>query len=163
MGLPEGRITMLFTDIEGSTQLLRALGSDYAHVLSAQRAIMRRAIADHGGHEMGTEGDSFFVVFASAADGVAAAVDAQRGLHAHEWPQGAQVRVRMGLHVGEPVRHEEGYMGIDLNKAARVASTANGGQIVISDDLRADLDAIGVALGVSIRDLGAHRLKDLPV
>ncbi len=132
MALPTGRVTMLFTDIEGSTRLLRALGASYADVLSGQRRIIRAAIGEHQGHEMGTEGDSFFVVFASAEEGLHAACAAQRGLAAHAWPDGAAVRIRMGLHVGEPTRHEDGYMGLDLNRSARIASTANGGQIVTS-------------------------------
>ena len=155
--LPEGRVTMLFTDIERSTQLLRALGSRYADVLSDQRRIMRAAIAAHGGHEMGTEGDSFFVVFGDAEAGVAAAVDAQRGLHANRWPDGAQVRIRMGLHTGDLARHEEGYVGVDLNRAARIASTANGAQIVVSRTLLG-----AVPTPPRTRDLGRHRLKDLP-
>ena len=150
---------MLFTDIEGSTLHLRALGPDYAVVLSDQRRIMRSAIEAHGGHEMGTEGDSFFVVFDSPAEATAMAIEAQRGLHANAWPGGATVRVRMGLHVGDLVRHEEGYMGLDLNRAARIASTANGAQIVISDALRRELPVLD---GVAFRDLGHHRLKDLP-
>jgi predicted ATPase/class 3 adenylate cyclase len=151
---------MLFTDIEGSTRLLRALEGDYGDVLARQRTIMRRAIADHEGHEMGTEGDSFFVVFSSVREGAAAAIAAQRALATEAWPSSAEVRVRMGLHVGEPARHEEGYMGIDLNRAARIAATANGGQVVVSADVAAE---VGDALsGVELRDLGRHHLKDLP-
>src|SRR4051794_1625632 len=103
---------MLFTDIEGSTMHLRTLGADYVRVLSDQRRIMRDAIAAHGGHEMGTEGDSFFVVFPSSVSGIRAAIDAQRGLDANDWPAGATVRVRMGLHAGALTRHEEGYVGL---------------------------------------------------
>ncbi len=152
---------MLFTDIEGSTRLLRALGPSYANVLSDQRRIMRGAIAAQGGHEMGTEGDSFFVVFGTADAAVRAAIEAQRGLVENQWPANATVRVRMGLHVGEPARHEEGFVGLDLNRAARIAATANGAQIVISADLHDEMSGIELD-GVAYRDLGRHRLKDLP-
>jgi predicted ATPase len=152
---------MLFTDIEGSTWLLRELGAAYAGVLSDQRRIMRDAIAANDGHEMGTEGDSFFVVFTTAESAVRAATETQRGLAANVWPAGATVSVRMGLHVGEPTRHEEGYVGLDINRAARIASTANGAQIVISVQLHNEVSRIAIE-GVSYRDLGLHRLKDLP-
>ncbi len=113
---------MLFSDIEGSTRLLRSLGDRYGQVLSAQRTIIRAAIAANGGHEMGTEGDSFFVVFSSALLCVTAAIEAQRALAARAWPYDATVRVRMGMETGEPVRHEDGYMGIDLHRVARIAA-----------------------------------------
>ena len=101
---------MLFSDIEGSTALLGRLGDRYGEALAAQRAVMRGAISGTGGHEMGTEGDSFFVVFGSAADAVACCLEAQRALAGHAWPGGVAVRVRMGLHSGEPVRHQDGYV-----------------------------------------------------
>jgi hypothetical protein len=107
---------------------------------------------------MGTEGDSFFVVFRSAHDAVGAAVDGQRRLQAHTWPQRAQLRVRMGIHTGEPQRHEDGYIGEDVHRAARIGSTANGGQIVISAATRR---LVSDLVDVEIRDLGHHRLKDL--
>jgi len=151
---------MLFTDIEGSTRMVQELGPSYGDVLSDQRRIMRRTIAAYGGHEMGTEGDSFFVVFASATKALAAAVDAQRALGRHEWPASATVRVRMGVHVGAPERHEEGYVGVDLNRAARVASTAHGGQIVVSAELR-EVTAEAPIEGLAFVDLARHRLKDL--
>jgi len=121
---------MLFTDIEGSTRMVQELGPAYGDVLSDQRRIMRRTIAAYGGHEMGTEGDSFFVVFASATKALAAAVDAQRALGRHEWPASATVRVRMGVHVGAPERHEEGYVGVDLNRA--VPTDADGATATLS-------------------------------
>jgi predicted ATPase/class 3 adenylate cyclase len=157
--LPEGHVTMLFTDIEGSTSHLRRLGDGYAQVLTDQRRILRQAISDHGGHEMGTEGDSFFVVFAEAAAGLAAAIDAQQALSANQWTGGTPIRVRMGLHCGDLSRHEEGYVGLELNRAARIASTANGGQIVVSAALR---DEVSGSTSIRYRDLGQHRLKDLP-
>src|SRR5215467_13150976 len=158
--LPAGTITMLFSDIEGSTVLLNALGDRYGEALSAQRALLRAAFSSFGGREMGTEGDSFFVVFGSARDAVRCCVAAQRALDAHDWPGGAAVRVRMGLHSGEPVRHEEGYIGLDVHRAARIAATAHGGQVVLSEATRL-LVGSPLPAGVSLRDLGFHRLKDI--
>src|SRR4028119_193677 len=117
---------MLFSDMEGSTQLLVQLGDDYADVLGAQRSIQREAYLRWRGREMGTEGDSFFVVFHSAGDAVNACLMAQRLLAAHEWPGGHSVKVRMGVHSGEPTPHEDNYAGIDVHLAARVAATAHG-------------------------------------
>ena len=151
---------MLFSDIEGSTALLGRLGDRYGEALAAQRAVMRAAISASGGHEMGTEGDSFFVVFGSAADAVACCVAAQRALAGHAWPGGVAVRVRMGLHSGEPVRHQGGYVGMDVHRAARIAAAAHGGQVVLSDATRL-LAQARLPAGVSVRDLGLHRLKDL--
>jgi class 3 adenylate cyclase/tetratricopeptide (TPR) repeat protein len=151
---------MLFSDIEGSTALLRKLGDRYAGALSAQRALLRSAFADYGGQEMGTEGDSFFVVFGSAADAVHCCVAAQRALSGHDWPGGIPVRVRMGLHSGEPVRHEDGYVGLDVHRAARIAAVAHGGQVVLSEATR-QLAGSRLPGGVSLRDLGWHRLKDI--
>src|SRR5215475_6127539 len=159
-GLPAGTITMLFTDIEGSTALLRRLGERYADALSAQRALLRAAFADSGGQEMGTEGDSFFVVFGSAADAVRCCVAAQRALSGHDWPGGIPVRVRMGLHSGEPVRHEDGYVGLDVHRAARIAAAAHGGQVVLSEATR-QLAGSRLPAGASLRDLGLYRLKDI--
>ena len=131
--LPTGTVTLLFTDIEGSTLLLGRLGERYAEALSAQRTIMRSAIARGHGLELGTEGDSFFAVFTSAADAVGCCVAAQQALGRHEWPGGTAVRVRMGLHSGQPARHEDGYVGMDVHRAARIAATAHGGQVVLSE------------------------------
>ena len=158
--LPAGTVTMLFSDIEGSTALLSRLGDRYGEALAAQRAVMRAAISAGGGHEMGTEGDSFFVVFASAADAVTCCLEAQRALAGRAWPGGIAVRVRMGLHSGEPVRHQDGYVGMDVHRAARIAAAAHGGQVVLSDATRL-LAQSRLPAGVSLRDLGLHRLKDL--
>jgi predicted ATPase/class 3 adenylate cyclase len=151
---------MLFSDIEGSTVLLNRLGGRYGEALSAQRAMMRAAVSGWRGHEMGTEGDSFFVVFASAADAVACAAAAQRALGGYAWPGGAPVRVRMGLHSGEPSRHEDGYIGMDVHRAARIAATAHGGQVLMSG-VTWELARPGLPGELSIRDLGQHRLKDI--
>jgi predicted ATPase/class 3 adenylate cyclase len=158
--LPAGTVTMLFSDIEGSTVLLGRLGDRYSDALAAHRDIMRAAISASGGHEMGTEGDSFFVVFGSAADGVACCLAAQRALVGHLWPGGLAVRVRMGVHSGEPARHQDGYVGMDVHRAARIAAAAHGGQVVLSDATRL-LVASRLPAGVSVRDLGFHQLKDL--
>ena len=151
---------MLFTDIEGSTALLSRLGDRYGEALAVQRAVMRAALSASGGHEMGTEGDSFFVVFGSAADAVGCCVEAQRALAGQAWPGGVAVRVRMGLHSGEPVRHQDGYVGMDVHRAARIAAAAHGGQVLLSDATRL-LAQSRLPAGVSVRDLGLHRLKDL--
>ncbi len=158
--LHAGTITMLFSDIEGSTALLRRLGDRYGDALSAQRALLRAAFADCGGQEMGTEGDSFFVVFDSAADAVRCCAAAQRALYGHDWPGGVPVRVRMGLHSGEPVRHEDGYVGLDVHRAARIAAVAHGGQVVLSEATR-QLAGSRLPAGASLLDLGLHRLKDI--
>jgi predicted ATPase/class 3 adenylate cyclase/Tfp pilus assembly protein PilF len=151
---------MLFTDIEGSTALVNRLGDRYGEALSAQRALMRAAVAECRGREMGTEGDSFFVVFESAGDAVGCCLAAQRALAGHPWPGGTAVRVRMGLHSGEPARHEDGYIGMDVHRAARIAAAAHGGQVVLSDATRV-LAQSRLPAGVSVRDLGFHRLKDI--
>jgi predicted ATPase/class 3 adenylate cyclase len=158
--LPAGTVTMLFADIEGSTALLSRLGDRYGEALSAQRAVMRAALSDWRGREMGTEGDRFFVVFESAADAVACCAAAQRALATHDWPGGVAVRVRMGLHSGEPSRHEDGYIGIDVHRAARIMATAHGGQVVMSQ-VTWQLAQPGRPAELSVRDLGSHRLKDI--
>jgi predicted ATPase/class 3 adenylate cyclase len=158
-GLPVGTVTMLFCDIEGSTALLSRLGDRYAEALSAQRRLLRAAFGECG-HEMGTEGDSFYVVFESAGDAVRCCVAGQQALAAYEWPDGAAVRVRMGLHSGEPARHENSYVGMDVHRAARIAGCAHGGQVVMSDVTRL-LVTSQLPPGVSLLDLGWHRLKDI--
>ncbi len=157
--LPTGTLTLLFSDIEGSTSLLSRLGGErYGEVLSAQRRILRSAIERHHGREMGTEGDSFFVVFRSVGDALNAAYEAQYGLQTHPWPVGSRVGVRMGLHTGEPTRHEDGYVGMDIHRAARVAACAHGGQVLVTEPTY----RIAAAQPMSFLDLGWHRLKDIP-
>ena len=159
-GLPAGTVTLLFSDIEGSTALLNRLGEQYAVALTAQRFLLRSAFGEYGGRELGTEGDSFFVVFESAREAVHCCVAAQRALACYEWPGGVPVRVRMGLHSGEPTRHEDGYIGLDIHRAARIAAVAHGGQVVLSEAAR---QLVGSQLPpeVSLRDLGWHWLKDI--
>lgn len=146
--LPTGTITFLFTDIEGSTRLLNELGEAYADLLAEHRRNLREAFARHGGVEVDTQGDAFFVAFSRASDALAAARDAQRGLD-------GTIRVRMGLHTGEPLLTEEGYVGIDVHRAARIAAAGHGGQTLLSQSTR---DLVGAE---GLRDLGSHRLKDL--
>jgi YVTN family beta-propeller protein len=158
--LPTGTVTFLFTDIEGSTQLLKALGPGYGDALAEHQRIVRAAIAAHHGREVDTQGDSFFVAFGRAKDAVAAAVDAQRDLAAHAWPEGVAVRVRMGLHTGEPRAGGGRYVGLGVHKAARIAAAGHGGQVLLSRTTR-DLVEDELPTGVTIRDLGERRFKDL--
>jgi len=159
--LPTGTVTFLFTDIEGSTLLLRELGDRYADVLRDHGRILRAALEREGGAEIGTEGDSFFAVFTSPAAAIRAVIEAQRALASHSWPQGAGVRVRMGLHTGEGTRVDDGYVGIDVHRAARIGDAGHGGQVVVSG-ATAGLIQHGLPDGVTLVDLGEHRLKDLP-
>jgi len=158
--LPTGTVTLLFTDIEGSTRLLHHLGKRYSDVLAECRRLLRAAFHQHHGHEVDTQGDAFFVTFARATDSVMAAVAIQRSLASHSWPDGVAVRVRMGLHTGEPERSTEGYVGLDVHRAARIMSAGHGGQVLLSQVTR-DLVEHSLPADVGLRDLGEHRLKDL--
>ena len=158
--MPTGTVTFLFTDIEGSTQLVKELGARYAAVNAEHQRVLRDAFAAHGGREVDTQGDSFFVAFRRAKDGVAAAVAAQRGLAAHAWPPGATVKVRMGLHTGEPQVGEDRYTGLGVHKAARIGGAGHGGQVLLSRATR-ELVEDELPTGVTIRDLGERRLKDI--
>jgi len=158
--LPTGTVTFLFTDIEGSTRLLQTLGDRYAQVLEDQRRLLREAFQRHSGREVGTAGDGFFVVFLRPRDAVAAAVDAQRAVARHTWPEGVTVRVRMGLHTGEGALVGGDYVGLDVHRAARIASVGWGGQILLSQSTGALIEH-GPPDGVTLRGLGPHRLKDL--
>jgi predicted ATPase/class 3 adenylate cyclase len=158
--LPSGTVTFLFTDIEGSTRLLQRLGDDYPAVLGAHQDLLRAAFTANRGQEFGTEGDAFFVAFASASDAIDAAIAAQRALQENDWSHGEPVRVRIGIHTGEPILIDNDYIGIDVHRAARICSAAHGGQIVISGST---FSLVGQQSrgGVSFKDLGSHRLKDL--
>ena len=160
--LPTGTVTFLFTDIEGSTRLLEQLGtSEYAEVLERHQRIIREAVGASAGHEIKTEGDSFFVVFRSAPAAVVAAVAAQRSLAAVAWPDGVFLRVRMGLHTGEGVvAPDADYVGLDVHRAARIAAAGHGGQVLLSATTRSLTEDV-LPAGVTSRDLGEHRLKDL--
>ena len=161
MQLPTGTVTFLFTDIEASTLLLRELGDRYADVLRDHGEIVRTALEREGGAEIGTEGDSFFAVFASPAAAVRAAIETQRALASHTWPEGAKVQVRMGLHTGEGARVGTGYVGLDVHRAARIGDAGHGGQVLLSE-ATASLVQHNLPLSVELVDLGEHRLKDLP-
>ncbi|HEY6056813.1 MAG TPA: adenylate/guanylate cyclase domain-containing protein, partial [Candidatus Limnocylindrales bacterium] len=160
-GLPTGTLTFLFTDIEGSTRLVAALGERFGPLLERHQALLRAAFDARGGVEVATEGDSFFVVFASAGAAVVAAAAAQRALAAEHWPAGVEgVRVRMGLHTGEGRLGGDNYVGLDVHRAARIGAAAHGGQVLLSDVTRA-LAAESLPDDLVLRDLGEHRLKDL--
>ncbi len=158
--LPTGTVTFLFTDIEGSTRLLQQLDDRYASVLMECRGLLRAAFQQWHGHEVDTQGDSFFVAFARATDAVSAAVNVQRVLFSHPWPEEGVMRVRVGVHTGEPSLVSADYIGLDVHHAARIMSTAHGGQVLLSQTTR-DLVQYDLPDGVSLRDLGEHRLKDL--
>ncbi len=160
-----GTLTFLFTDIEGSTRLLGSLGAErFEGLLASHTGIIRDALSAHSGREVATAGDSFFAVFPNASDAVAAAAAAQRGLTAHAWPEGSPVSVRMGLDTGEATRASAAagadYIGIPVNRAARIASAAHGGQVLVSETVRA-LAEESLPPGTRLRDLGERRLKDL--
>jgi predicted ATPase/class 3 adenylate cyclase len=148
--LPTGVVTLLFTDVEGSTKLLHELGDAYAGALHEHRRLLRETFTAHNGAEVDTQGDAFFVAFARASDAVAAAAGAQVAL------SGGPINVRMGLHTGEPRLTDEGYVGLDVHKGARIAAVGHGGQVLLSGATRALVNA-------EVRDLGPHRLKDLSV
>ena len=158
--MPSGTVSLLFTDIDGSTRLLEQLGDAYATLLSDHHRLISEAIATHGGSHVDAAGDGLFVSFPTARAALLACIDAQRAIGGHQWPDGADVRVRMGLHTGEPMSAASGYVGIDVHRAARICAAGHGGQVLVSEAARA---LIGSALpdGVSFRDLGEHRLKDL--
>ena len=158
--LPTGTVTFLFTDIEGSTRLLQQLGDRYADILGAYRRLLRAVVQEQGGREVDTQGDAFFFAFPRARDALASAVAAQQSITDHPWPDGGPVRVRMGLHTGEPLSAESGYVGMDVHRAARLGTAGHGGQILLSDATRG-LIATDLPQGISLRDLGEHRLKDL--
>ena len=156
---PTGTVTLLFTDIEGSTRLLQRQRDRYANLLADHDRLLRNAFAAHDGREIGTRGDGFFVAFRRALDAVRAAVDAQRSLAAHAWPDGDELRVRMGLHTGEPVVGATDYIGLAVHRAARICALGHGGQILLSNATRELLED-DLRAGISFRDLGQRRLKD---
>ncbi len=156
-GLPTGTVTLLFTDIEGSTPLVHRLGDGFGAVREQHRRLLRKAVADAGGHEVECRADEFFAVFQRAKDGAAAAVAAQRLLAGHAWPEGITLRVRMGLHTGEPGVEGGGYLGVDVHRAARICAAGHGGQILVSQTTR-EL----VAGWVDVKDLGSYALAGLP-
>lgn len=158
--LPAGTVTFLFTDIEGSTKLVQRLGRAFKDLLEEHQRLIREAVERHGGVEIRSMGDGLFVAFARASSAVAAAVEAQRALNAHRWPEDSPIRVRMGLHTGDAIVAAGDYVGLAVHEAARVSAAGHGGQILITEATRALL-VDGVPAGASLADLGMHRLKDL--
>jgi class 3 adenylate cyclase len=158
--LPTGTVTFVFTDIEGSTELLKRLGDGYGEVLSRHRRLVRDELSAAGGVEIDVQGDAFFFAFPRARGAVEAAVRVQRAHAAEEWPAGSVVRVRIGLHTGEPALGDEGYLGLDVVRAARICSAGRGGQVLLSDSTRA---LVGSTLpdGVSLFPLGERRLRGI--
>jgi len=158
--LPHGTVTFAFTDIEGSTVLLKRLGDGYADVLTAHRRLVRDNFTTHGGVEIDTQGDAFFFAFERARDAVAAAAEVQRAHAAHAWPRGGRVRMRVGLHTGEPTLSEEGYLGLDVVRAARLCGVCQGGHVLLSETTRA-LAGSTLPAGVSVFPVGERHLKDI--
>jgi YVTN family beta-propeller protein len=159
--LPRGAVTFLFTDIEGSTRLVKQLRDRYGEVLGEHQRILRHAFAQHGGHELDTQGDAFFVVFASVRDALLAAVEAQRAIAGYPWPEGALVRVRMGVHTGQAAPVDGRYTGLAVHRAARICAAGHGGQVLVSQATQTLLEDEEEDLAVALRDLGPQRLKDL--
>jgi WD40 repeat protein/class 3 adenylate cyclase len=157
---PSATVTFLYTDIEGSTRLLERMGDQYAVALDEHHQILRAAIQKWNGREVTTQGDSFFITFTRAMDAVQCAAEVQRALLSQSWPSGESLRVRMGLHTGEPLIASTGYVGMDVHRAARIGDAGHGGQILLSQTTR-ELVAHDLPAGMALRDLGEHRLKDL--
>lgn len=157
--LPTGTVTFLFTDIERSTDLVRQLGTEFGSVRAAHHGAIRAALTEHGGHEIDTAGDGFFVAFDRAGDAVAAAVAAQRTLQAGESVD-APLRVRMGIHSAEPFVTDDGYVGVGVHRAARICAAGHGGQILLSNATAGIVEDMPID-GVELLDLGDHRLKDI--
>jgi len=158
--LPRGTVTFLFTDVEGSTQLLKRLRNRYGDVLAQHQALVRGALDKHGGHEIDTQGEAFFAAFGRAKDAVAAAVAIQRGHREAEWLDGARMRVRIGLHTAEPESTPAGYFGLGVHRAARICSLGYGDQVLVSRSTAGLVDE-DEDPSINLRDLGEHRLKDL--
>jgi class 3 adenylate cyclase len=153
-------VTFLFTDIEGSTRLLEKLGGQYATMLVEHHEILRASIQKWNGHEVDTQGDAFFVTFTRASDAVHCAAEAQRALASHHWTEDLPIRVRMGLHTGEPLIASTGYVGMDVHRAARIGDAGHGGQVLLSQTTR-ELVINDLPPGVTIQNLGEYRLKDM--
>jgi YVTN family beta-propeller protein len=159
--LPTGAVTFLFTDIEGSTRLLKQLRDRWPEALAQHQRLLRAAFAAHGGREVDTQGDSFFVAFARARDAVLAAVDGQLALASHEWPDGTQIKVRMGIHTGQAVASDGRYTGLAVHRAARIGAAGHGGQVLVSQATQTLIEDEEEDLDLFVRDLGEQRLKDL--
>jgi class 3 adenylate cyclase len=159
--LPSGTVTFVFSDIAGSTALLKQLGDvEYGQLLAVHRRLVREIFAAHEGQEIDTQGDAFFYSFVRARQAVAAAVEVTRAHAKGTWPGGVEVRIRLGLHTGEPAVGDEGYTGLDVVRASRIAATGAGGQVLLSDTTRA-IVAGDLGEGVELRTVGERRLKDI--
>jgi DNA-binding NarL/FixJ family response regulator/class 3 adenylate cyclase len=154
--LPDGTVTLVFTDVEGSTQLVQRLGDHYAHVLDDHRRLFREAVDAGNGVVVDQRGDEFFVVFTDAREGADAVVAAQKALAEHKWPSGVQLRVRVGMHTGEPTLRDTTYLGLDVHRAARICQAGSGGQILLSARTRDELETAH-----ELRDLGEHQLPGI--
>jgi len=159
--LPSGAVTFVFTDIEGSTRLVKALRERYPQVLAEHRRLVRAAIAAQGGHEVDTQGDAFFVAFAGAKQAVLCALQIQRALAGHDWPAGAPVRVRIGIHTGNAAPAEGMYAGLAVHRAARICAAAAGGQVLVSQATQTIIADEEEEPGFTLLDLGERTLKDL--
>jgi YVTN family beta-propeller protein len=159
--LPSGAVTFLFTDIEGSTRLVRQLRSGYADVLAQHQRLLREAFSQHGGHEIDTQGDAFFYVFGSAHEAVLAAVEGQRALSGYPWPEETEVKVRIGIHTGQAAPVNGRYTGLAVHRAARICAAAHGGQVLVSQATQSLLEDEEEDLAVRMHDLGDQRLKDI--
>jgi class 3 adenylate cyclase len=158
--LPTGTVTLLFTDVDRSTELVKRLGERYGKALTKHHELVRSGFTESDGIEIDTQGDAFFVVFDRASDAVSAAVAIQRALAAYPWPDNTPVSVRMGLHTGEPYLSEDRYVGLAVHRAARICTAAHGGQVLLSGSTAAVVEDVAIR-GVSLRDLGEHELKDI--
>jgi class 3 adenylate cyclase len=154
-------VCMLFTDIEGSTDLVFDFGDAYPEILRRHYELVRNVVSGYDGQEIRTAGDSVFALFPDSCRGVQAAIDAQRALYDETWPQDLKLKVRMGLHTGHVQRFQNDMLGIEVHRAARIGSVAHGGQIVISEVVREEIREHPFHPAVTIRDLGSHRLKHL--
>jgi YVTN family beta-propeller protein len=159
--LPSGAVTFLFTDIEGSTRLVKQLRERWGDVLADHQRLLREAFVNHHGHEVDTQGDSFFVAFANARDAVLAAVDGQLALVSHQWPDGVELKVRMGIHTGQAVASDGRYTGLAVHRAARIGAAAHGGQALVSQATQTLIEDEEDDLHIFLRDLGNRQLKDL--
>ncbi len=159
--LPSGAITFLFTDIEGSTRLVKQLRDRYGEVLADHQRLLRAAFETHDGYEVDTQGDSFFVAFTSARNALLAAVEGQLALSSHDWPEGVEVKVRMGLHTGQAAASGGRYTGLAVHRAARIGAAGHGGQVLVSQATQTLLEDEEEDLHIFLRDLGEQRLKDL--
>jgi DNA-binding NarL/FixJ family response regulator/class 3 adenylate cyclase len=158
--LPTGTVTFLFSDVEGSTELLRRLRDGYADVMADHELLLRRAFQDAGGHEINTQGDSFFIAFRRPKEAVAAAVDAQRAVARHPWPEDAEMRVRIGIHTGEATVTGDRYVGLAVHRAARICAAGHGGQVLLSQTTQALLEEEEELGELDFADLGPRSLKD---